>query len=301
MKPNVKYILTISLTVLMVGLTAAQARAEAFELNIERGRMSIAAQRVPLRDVLYRLPGYGISVRIDPAINPTISATFNNKALEDGLKSILKPYNSVFIWQTEASGTGSPPTQNLRLNEIQIFKPGKKDRMVELDEEPDKAALQIPAEDLTDAQSFETPIIVKADRVFVPVTVRYGSQSMETRLIFDTGASSMVLHEEVAYRLGIFEGDPAIGRGVGGIEINARVARLESVQVGPYEKRNLRVAIVPYRGEPVEGYHGLLGMNFLRGLTYEIDFDRQVIKWGGENAMPPAEASEENTEVSSEQ
>lgn len=288
MRLNVKIILSIPLIVVMVAITAAGTRAAAFELQIEGSRMSITAQRVPLRDVLYRLSDYGINVRIDPAINPVITAAFRNKPLEEGLKSILRPFNSIFLWRVADAETGSTAVNDLRLNEIQIFRPGQKEQMIQLDEEPDEAALQLPEEDRTRSQAFETPVMIKADRVFVPVVVSYGGRKLETRLIFDTGASSMVLHQDVADKLGIFDYTPAKGRGVGGIEIDARVAELESVQVGPYVKRDLRAAVVEYEGEPVEGYHGLLGMNFLRGLSYEIDFDRQVIKWGGDNAMPPA-------------
>jgi len=274
--------IAIFTTLFFMGLVPAKGiAAGVFELQIDDGLLSIKADKVPLQELLYRLRDYGITVRVDPAINPPVSASFTRKDLQQGLKSILRAYNSVFIWRQREDASASTGGPGYYLGEIQIFKPGEKERMVFLDEDPDAAAVQAPEEDVSRDSHHATPVIIKANRVIVPVILGYEGRKIETSLVFDTGAGSIVLHQDVADNLGIIDSAPAIGRGVGGIEIDAKVARLQSIKVGPYEKRNLRVAIVAYQGEPVEGYHGLLGMNFLRGLKYEIDFENQMIVWGG--------------------
>jgi hypothetical protein len=251
----------------------------AYQMEIDGDKISIDANQIPLRGFLKQLSSvYGITVRIDPAINPLITVSFRNRDLEDGLKAILKPHNLVFVWKKKnppAKGSEGPA---YRLNEIHIFKPGHKELMVDINEPPP------PEEEASEPESgpvSETPVTIKDNRVFVPVALGYEGQEIETTLIFDTGAGSIVLHEDIARQLGIEQGQapPSEGEGVGGIKIATQAVRLAYVQVGPHRKENLRADIIAYQGDPDEDYNGLLGMNFIRGLEYTIDFERQVIRW----------------------
>jgi len=247
----------------------------AFHLEITNDRLSIHAVNVPLQDVLKRLTDYGITIRIDPDINPQISATFENRALEDGIKALLKPQNHVFFWIRPQGRQAGAPVETYRLNEIHVFRPGLKGRMINFDPSganatPEKSkAIALP----------DTKVNIQDNRVLVPVTIGYQGETVETTLIFDTGAGSIVLHDTVAEQLNIQDTQTSTGVGVGGIEIQARTTRLDFVQVGPHKKENLRADIVTYQGEPDAAYNGLLGMNFIRGLKYTIDFNNQVIQW----------------------
>ncbi len=275
--------LVVIVAILVSGIFVPPLKA--YELQIENGKVSVTADRVPLQELLMRVSDYGIAVRIDPELNPITTASFKNKDLQDGLKSLITPLNSAFIWREATSRKkrlADGPLYDLA--EIQIFKPGRRERMVFLDKDEDNESTQSPLETLTPPGIYQTKVTIKANRVFVPVILTHENRTMEVSLIFDTGAGNIVLHQDVADNLGLFDVTRAKGRGVGGIEIDAKVGRLESVKVGPYEKQNLRVAIVRYQGEQDERYHGLLGMNFLRGLKYEIDFENQMIRWGAENA-----------------
>jgi len=278
--PKSLFFICIALFIASVA-AASNATAEAFELTIEEERLWVSADRVPLRELLYRLSDYDITIRIDPTINPDVTASYENRDLEDGLKSILRPLNSVFIWQPTPAASDRQAEPRYRLAAIQIFKPGEKDRMVDLDRDVDNAGVQVPQTADEGESPGETRVVIKGGRIFVPVVLGNGGRKVETTLLFDTGASSIVLHQNVADNLAVDDYVHAKGHGVGGVEIDAKVSRLNSVRVGPYEKKDLRVAIVEYTGPPDNQYNGLLGMNFLWGLKYEIDYDNQVIRWGG--------------------
>ncbi len=264
------------LILLAMGMVSPLA---AYQMEINGGRISIDANQIPLRGFLKQLSTtYGITVRIDPAINPLITVSFKDRDLEDGLKAILKPHNLAFIWKKSEPVVTSGTGLTYRLNEIHIFKPGQKERMVDINEPELPAPGDEASEADTEAES-ETPVIIKNNRVFVPAVIGYDDKEIETTLIFDTGAGSIVLHEDSARQLGVGQAKASQGEGVGGIKIDTQTIRLAYVRVGPHRKENLRADIVAYSGAPDTDYNGLLGMNFIRGLEYTIDFDQQVIRW----------------------
>ncbi len=121
---------------------------------------------------------------------------------------------------------------------------------------------------------------VVGNAVLVPVILGYQGKKIETRLMLDTGASMIALHLEIARELDIdlrrFK--RIRPRVAGGKAINAYVGKLDYVEAGPIKKDDIYVSIIEHQGPPVP-FMGLLGMNFLRGLEYHIDFENQVINW----------------------
>ena len=99
--------------------------AAGLEVLLAGDRFSLRADQTPLQDVLKYFSDHGIRVRIDPQINPPISASFKDRDVREGLESILKPLNHVLIWESIPGPGGALPF----LAEIQVFRPGQKEHM----------------------------------------------------------------------------------------------------------------------------------------------------------------------------
>lgn len=85
------------------------------------------------------------------------------------------------------------------------------------------------------------------------------------RFLVDTGASSVALSRSLAQRIGVEATARTQVSTANGV-VNAGAARLDSVQLGPIEVRDVLAVIVPNMDDEV-----LLGMSFLR----ELDFERR--------------------------
>jgi Aspartyl protease len=125
-----------------------------------------------------------------------------------------------------------------------------------------------------------TKITVKHGAVLVPATLAYQGNKVNALLLLDTGSSRTVINTETAGRLNIDLSEAKKGRVqvVGGAVVEAQQVRLGSVTVGPHIKKNPEILVVAHKGVPVN-YDGLLGMDFLSGLKYDLDFEKQVIRW----------------------
>jgi len=117
----------ISVILGCMALTLMAAPAHGLEVAfVPDNRLSLQAQDVYLRKILKNMASQGIRVRIDPAIDFKISASYEEKPIQQVLDGILGPYNHALIWRDCPDCTGD----NYRLTEIQIYKPGHKDRIM---------------------------------------------------------------------------------------------------------------------------------------------------------------------------
>lgn len=124
-----------------------------------------------------------------------------------------------------------------------------------------------------------TRVLIRADQVVVPAIVGYRGRETRILLLLDTGAQAMVLDHVAANRLHITNAPQVAVEVVGGNQIPAGLVTLDFVRVGPHVKRNVEALIVSHDGRPT-AYNGLLGMSFLRGIPYRLDYERGCIVWG---------------------
>lgn len=116
---------TIIYSVIPVIILLCVVHAGAFDLKISGDRLSLHADQIPLQDILKRFADSGISVRIDPQLNPKISESFDDEDIRKGVTSILRSLNHVLLWES----IEGPPGPITRLAEIQVFRTGKKGLM----------------------------------------------------------------------------------------------------------------------------------------------------------------------------
>lgn len=64
----------------------------------------------------------------------------------------------------------------------------------------------------------------------------------------------------------------------GGGKLSFKAKNLDYIKVGPRKMEDFVVMVIENKNRK-SSMEGLLGMNFLAGLEYELDYARKVIRW----------------------
>lgn len=129
-------------------------------------------------------------------------------------------------------------------------------------------------------ESRATPVRIRDNQALVPVRINYRNTTVDAWLLLDTGATITMITTGLADRLGISQAstERRLSQVADGRVVQTFRTRVDSLVVGPKQKYNAEVAIMPSDG-PDMGFDGLLGMNFLGEFRYHVDINSHLIEW----------------------
>lgn len=122
-----------------------------------------------------------------------------------------------------------------------------------------------------------SPISFNNNQVVVPVEIGRGNRSRTLNLLLDTGANRTVFHRQALS--GLVSEDRLVGgaRTASGEEIPLYQAKVDRLQIGPFEISPAQVQLLEFRGS--SPHQGLLGMDLLYQVEYQLDLEGKKLQW----------------------
>lgn len=140
-----------------------------------------------------------------------------------------------------------------------------------------KPAATEPGSGISDS----TKVYIRSNQVRVPVQLSYRSSTVDALLVLDTGANITMITTALANRLGIKPENTVRvqPRLADGSIVQAYSTHIDSITVGPKQRRNHQICILPVKDNSFGFGDGLLGMDFLSNYKYHLDVKRQTLEW----------------------
>lgn len=125
-----------------------------------------------------------------------------------------------------------------------------------------------------------SPISFTNNQVVVPVQVSRGNRSRELKLLLDTGANRTVFHRHTLEDLVAQPLQIGAARTASGDSIPLYQGQVDKLQIGPFEISPAQVQMLDFNGS--SAHQGLLGMDLLSQVKYQLDLEAQQLYWAPE-------------------
>ncbi len=137
-----------------------------------------------------------------------------------------------------------------------------------------------------------SPIHATNNQISVPVNVSRGNRSKQLNLLLDTGANRTVFHRDAVNPLGAVGQPVGQARVASGQSIDLYEMNLDKLSIGPFTIKPARVQVIDYQGDA--GHQGLLGMDILSQVDYDLNVEKQELRWAPEQFK---QLSEQRTQL----
>jgi len=127
-------------------------------------------------------------------------------------------------------------------------------------------------------RAYQTPIMVRGNRVLVPVEVAVDNSTKHLMLLLDTGATTTVLHRAAVKELPFAPGEQIAARVAGGRTVKSEKVVTRHLDIGPFIMKDFPVMLITPQGSALP-FDGMLGMDFLKDHPHEIDYANEMIRW----------------------
>ncbi|BCS99089.1 hypothetical protein DSLASN_47210 [Desulfoluna limicola] len=127
-------------------------------------------------------------------------------------------------------------------------------------------------------ESSSTGFAFIENKILVRVTIGSRKKSSTATLLLDTGASTTVIHESLARRLGLRNWMTGQASIAGGQVIETGITTADFISLGSKRLDTPTLTVIPYSGGATR-HEGLLGMDFLKHFPHTIDTKNRRILW----------------------
>jgi hypothetical protein len=127
-------------------------------------------------------------------------------------------------------------------------------------------------------RAYQTPVMVRGNRVLVPVEIGVGNRTAHLMLLLDTGATITVLHRSAVKDLPFSPGEQINARVAGGRTVKSEKVVARFIDIGPFEIKDFPVMLITPQGSNLP-FDGMLGMDFLKTHPHEVDYANELIRW----------------------